>query len=198
MIFCRCCTGMREILIKNMVCRHCIEAVRNVMMQAGFGVVDVELGKAVVDAGIDDGDFERKLEKVDVLLHEQGFERIVDNDAYIVEKTKHAVLEHVRMKNECRLNLSACIESHLGMSYDSVSRVFSRVEGRTVEKYQIALKIEYVKELLSDTSLTIADVAFKAGYSSSAHLSRQFKEVTGMTPTEYQNSSRDRRPLNEV
>lgn len=189
---------MREILIRNMVCRHCIEAVRNVMAQAGFGVVDVELGKAVVDAGIDDRDFERRLEKVDVLLHEQGFERIVDNDAYIVEKTKHAVLEHVRMKNECRLNLSACIESHLGMSYDSVSRVFSRVEGRTIEKYQIALKIEYVKELLSDTSLTIADVAFKAGYSSSAHLSRQFKDVTGMTPTEYQNSSRDRRPLNEL
>lgn len=189
---------MREILIRNMVCRHCIEAVRNVMAQAGFGVADVELGKAVVDAGIDDRDFERRLEKVDVLLHEQGFERIVDNDAYIVEKTKHAVLEHVRMKNECRLNLSACIESHLGMSYDSVSRVFSRVEGRTVEKYQIALKIEYVKELLSDTSLTIADVAFKAGYSSSAHLSRQFKDVTGMTPTEYQNSSRDRRPLNEL
>ncbi|MDE6135803.1 MAG: AraC family transcriptional regulator, partial [Muribaculaceae bacterium] len=95
--------------------------------------------------------------------------------------------------------LSACIEEHLGQSYDTLSRLFSQREGRTIEKYHIALKIDYVKELLSLRNMTLAEIADMTGYSGAAHLSRQFKAVTGMTPGEYvRNASFARTPLTEL
>lgn len=116
----------------------------------------------------------------------------------LVEKIKRAVIEHVRQPGECRLNLSACLERHIGATYDTMSRVFSAHEGRTLEKYQMAQRVEWVKELLGYGQYTISEIADMTGYSSTAHLSRQFKSVTGLTPTEYLRTSMERRGLNEV
>ncbi len=79
-----------------------------------------------------------------------------------------------------------------------MSRVFSAHEGRTLEKYQMAQRVEWVKELLGYGQYTISEIADMTGYSSTAHLSRQFKSVTGLTPTEYLRTSMERRGLNEV
>jgi len=117
-----------------------------------------------------------------------GFELITDADERLVEAIKHAVMHHLRDEEECRLNLSACIAGHIGVSYDQASRVFSRIEGRTIERYHILQKVEYVKELLGYADRTLSEIADRTGYSSAAHLSRQFKDVTGMTPTQYLNS----------
>ncbi len=168
-----------EILIRNMVCRHCVATVERALKEAGFEVKQVELGKAVVDCS------ESDIPAIGRILADNDFELITDPDTKLVEDIRHAVLEHVRNIGECRLNLSACLADKLHVSYDHASRVFSRLEGRTIEKYQILQKIEYVKELIDERTHTLAEIADIAGYSSVAHLSRQFKDTTGMTPTQY-------------
>lgn len=187
-----------EILIKNMVCRHCVAAVRKALEQLGLEIRSVELGHADFEMP-SDSDKETLLGNIDKAFAPLGFERITDSDTATVERVKAAVLHHIRDEYECRFNLSACIEEHVGMNYDQASRIFSRVEGRTVERYSILQKIEYVKELLGYGDRTLAEIADITGYSSAAHLSRQFKDVTGMTPTQYLHSSAEnRKSLDEV
>lgn len=82
-----------------------------------------------------------------------------------MDKVKLAVLHHVRDQEECHYNLSACIEKHVGVAYDTLSRIFSQNEGRTIERYHIAQKVERVKELLGYKELTLAEIAFRTGYS---------------------------------
>lgn len=176
-----------EIFIRNMVCRHCVSTVERAFREAGLAVNSVILGKADVDCP-PDVSAEDFLKKVDTILIENDFERIADPDLCLVEEIKRAVIAHVRSRGECRLNLSACISEKLPVSYDNASRVFSRIEGRTIERYHIAQKIEFVKELLAEPALSLAEIADIAGYSSVAHLSRRFKEETGMTPGKYQSS----------
>lgn len=138
-----------------------------------------------------------KLQKLDEELALRGFERITDQAEKLIERTKLAILEHVR-DERCRFNLSACLQDHLDVDYSTISKLFSSREGRTIEKYAIAQRVEYVKELLSYRQLNISEIADKTGYSSVAHLSRQFKSVTGMTPSYFLKNSTARIPLNEV
>ncbi len=173
-----------EIIVGNMVCRHCVSTLRHALEAAGFDVADVELGRAVINTA-PATDETQTLAAIDKILADNDFVRIADRDAGMVDRIKHAVIEHVRNVNDCRLNLSACLSDKLGVSYDHASRIFSRLEGRTIEKYHIAQKIEYVKELIGERRLTLAEIADEVGYSSVAHLSRQFKDVTGMTLSQY-------------
>ncbi|MBD5218654.1 MAG: AraC family transcriptional regulator [Muribaculaceae bacterium] len=170
-----------EILIKNMVCRHCVAAVTRILEQLGIPYTTVEIGRVELPAMPSDA----VLDAFSDALAREGFERILDPADALVERIKHTVRHHVRTEDQCRLNLSGCLEKRLHQSYDTLSRAFSQHEGRTIEKYHIALKIDLVKELLADASMTLAEIADRVGYSSAAHLSRQFKNVTGMTPTEY-------------
>ena len=181
--------------IKGMVCRHCMEAVEAALAAAGIAGATVSLGGAEIpSAAADDADTMRRL---DFQLAGRGFERLADAEAQLVERAKLVIIEHVR-EGDCRLNLSACLQSHLNCDYSVISRVFSAREGRTVEKYAIAQRVEYVKELLSYRQLTISEIADKAGYSSVAHLSRQFKSLTGLTPTDFMRAALPRIPINQV
>lgn len=164
-----------------MVCRHCAAAVAAILRRLDIPFADVAVGTVELPE-MPEGE---KLARLDAALAAEGFERLTDAASATVERVKQAVRSHVRDHAECRLNLSACLEEHLGIPYDTLSRLFSQMEGRTVEKYHMAVKTDRVKELLADPSLTLAEIADMTGYSSSAHLSRQFKSVTGMTPTEY-------------
>lgn len=177
-----------------MVCHHCIEAVNRVLRSAGLTPTAITLGRAEINEQLDDS----ALRMLDRLLENDGFSRIVDAESRLVERTKRAVIDHVRQSHECRLNLSACLEKQLSIPYDTISRVFSSHEGRTLEKYQMAQRVEWVKELLGYGQMTISEIADSTGYSSVAHLSRQFKNITGLTPTEYLRSSMHRTGLNEV
>lgn len=178
-----------------MVCRHCVAAVTGILERLHIPFESVEIGSAKVDDTALD---EETLARLDKELQKEGFERVVDSDSMTVEKIKHAVLHHVRDEEECHLNLSACIEERVGMPYDTLSRIFSQKEGRTIEKYHIAQKIERVKELLGYGQMNLAEIADRTGYSSASHLSRQFKQITGLTPSEYIRVAPDRKPLNEV
>jgi len=167
-----------------MVCRHCVAAVTGTLEGLGMSDIAVDLGRATFT--LPEGMPEKEaLRRIDKALESNGFERIADRDEQIVEGVKHAVIHHLRDEEECHYNLSVCIADHLGVSYDQASRIFSRLEGRTIERYSILQKVEYVKELLGYGNRSLAEIADKTGYSSAAHLSRQFKEVTGMTPSQY-------------
>ena len=115
----------------------------------------------------------------------------------LVEAAKQVIIDHVR-NHDCRFNLSACLQDHLNTDYSTLSKIFSATEGRTIEKYSIAQRVEFAKELLSYGEMTISEVADRAGYSSVAHLSRQFKTQTGMTPSQFQKLRPERIPLNDA
>lgn len=181
-----------------MVCRHCVSAVTRALEGLGMSDIEVDLGHASfsLPEGMPD---QEALRRIDIVLEANGFERIADRDEQIVEDVKHAVIHHLRDEKECKYNLSVCIADHLGVSYDQASRIFSRLEGRTIERYGILQKVEYVKELLGYGDHSLAEIADRTGYSSAAHLSRQFKEVTGMTPSQYiASGASQRRSLDSV
>lgn len=180
--------------IKNMVCRHCVAALTGLLDSLGIAHGEVRIGSADIDADLDAS----QLANLDRALAELGFERITDADEALVEATKHAIMEHVRDADHCRLKISACIADHVGASYDTLSRMFSRHEGRTIEQYTMAQRVEYVKELLGYGERTLTEIADIAGYSSAAHLSRQFKAVTGMTPTAWLALNPPRTSLDKV
>ena len=185
-----------EVLIKNMVCRHCVAAVERIFKDLGIGDASVTLGAAHVP---DSQAASLDMEQLDKELRSNGFERIVDRNSQIVEQVKRVIIRHVRIERNCPLNVSACLEKHLDVAYDTASRIFSAVEGRTIERYFIVQKIELVKELLAYNQMTLSEIADMTGYSSVSHLSRQFKEVTGMTPSQYLRQPEGRRkPLSEV
>jgi transcriptional regulator, araC family len=101
--------------------------------------------------------------------------------------------------NKLSFNLSEILSSELGRDYGALSRLFSEVEGRTIEKFFIAQKIERVKELLVYDELTLSEIAYQLNYSSVAHLSNQFKKVTGLTPSFFkQIKDNKRKSLDEV
>lgn len=154
----------------------------------------MELGKATVAGTLSS----KQRESLESSLKELGFELLTDPETQLVERAKHLVMRHVREEEGHHHNLSECIERNLNVSYDTVSRIFSQREGRTLEKYHIAQKIERVKELLQHDEYTLSEIAYMVDYSSVAHLSRQFKSVTGMTPTEYLRGPRERKDLNEI
>ena len=180
--------------IKGMVCHPCVEAVAAAATAAHLPGAQVRLGEAdVPDAEITAD----KLSALDEQLAMRGFKRITNPTDQLIERTKLAILQHVRDEG-CRFNLSACLQDHLEVDYSTISKLFSAREGRTIEKYAIAQRVEYVKELLSYRQLNISEIADKTGYSSVAHLSRQFKSVTGMTPSAFLKNCSARIPLNEV
>lgn len=169
------------VIISDMVCRHCVAAVEGALDRAGIPYEAVEIGKIYLKTPLTADE----AAVLDAELEPLGFHRIDSDEEAIVQSAKLAVMHHVRDESDCRLKLSACIEARLGMSYAAVSRLFSQREGRTIEKYHQAQKVERVKELLQQGHRSLDEIADIVGYSSGAHLSRRFKDITGMTPTEY-------------
>ncbi len=178
-----------------MVCNHCVEALRNALTQSGFNVMDAGLGYAELK---DDSLDEDQIKRIRVTLKGVGFELIEGRNREVVELVKHEILRHISSDEPCPQTLSHCIAEATGQDYKSVSRLFSALEGRTIEKFYITAKIEKVKELLSYGDVPLSEIAYRLGYSSVAFLSRQFKQETGMTPSQYRESRHDRRSLAEL
>lgn len=184
---------MIAMTIKNMVCRHCVSALENCLDTLGIKHGKVEIGRVELEELNAEG-----FARLDEALNDLGFVRAGSHDEAIVEQIKLAVRHHVRSVDHCRLKLSACIEEQTGLPFERVSRIFSRLEGRTVENYAIAQRVELVKELLAYGGESLAAIADRTGYSSAAHLSRQFKSITGMTPGQYQKLRPARTSLDSI
>lgn len=181
--------------VGNMVCQHCVRTLRAFLQDSGLHVLDAGLGYAIVD---EHGLSPERMAAIDSGLKALGFERIVDHARLVAEQVKKVIISHLGSSEPCHLNISECIEKAIGQDYKSISRAFVQAEGRTIEKYRIAVTVEKVKELLSYGNLSLSEIAYRLGYSSAAHLSSQFKKVTGLTPSQYSAAILPRRPLSEV
>ena len=183
--------------IKNMVCNRCIRVVTEELTNLGLHLKTVELGEAVVEDEPDDD----KLKEIDKVLKENGFELIDDRKGQLIDHIKTVIIEliHYRKEMDEHINFSDFISKEVGYDYSYLSNLFSSVEGTTIEKYIIHQKIEKAKELLVYDELTLSEIAWQMGYSSVQHLSRQFKKVTGLTPSHFKKVKENRRkPLDEV
>ncbi len=118
----------------------------------------------------------------------------------MVDRVKRVLIEMSRRDDGVRGNLPEMLMEEMrawSVTYGSLSRLFSSMEGRTIENYFMSLRVERVKELIKYGQQTLSEIAYDTGYSSVAHLSRQFKQHTGMTPTEFR-SMGVRKPLQDV
>jgi len=170
--------------------------VKNVFEGLGYTPIHVILGEVETDRDIRKTDLHKLKEK----LTGYGFEIIDDTKSRIIEKIKTIIIELVHYNEEAiKVNYSNYLESQLQREYNYLSNLFSEVTGGTIEKYIINQKIERVKELLVYNELTLSEIAYKLGYSSIAHLSGQFKKVTGLTPGHFrQIKENKRKPLDKV
>jgi len=183
--------------IKNMVCPRCIETVDRIFRDNGFEVDSVKLGEIEVSPEPDSA----QLEKLSEQLYRSGFELLTDRNSRITGRIKSEIIRLVHHSNEqfLQVNLSEHLSALIGTDYSTISHLFSSVEGITIEKFTILQKIEKVKELLSYGELTIGEIAFKLGYSSGAHLSSQFKKITGMSPVQYKKlKNKERNSLDTI
>jgi AraC family transcriptional regulator len=191
---------MTTLFIKNMVCNRCIMVVKQELERHGLHPEKVSLGEVSIreEALTDD-----QQNKLDAALVNLGFERIDDRKARLIESIKNRVIQviHHSDKVNLKVNWSSLLSEEMHYEYNYLSNLFSGVEGITLEQYIIKQKIEKVKELLFYDELSLSEIADKLGYSSVAHLSGQFKKITGFTPSEMKKSrdiDHNRKPLDSV
>ena len=183
--------------VKNMVCPRCIETVDRIFREIGFDVKSVKLGEIKISPEPN----ATQLAQLSEQLQKNGFELLTDRKSKIAGQVKSEIIHLVHHSDEqlLQVNLSEHLSNLIGSDYSTISHLFSSAKGITIEKFTILQKIERVKELLSDGELTISEIAFKLGYSSSAHLSSQFKKVTGITPRHYKDMKiKERKSLDQI
>jgi AraC family transcriptional regulator len=182
--------------IKNMVCDRCILVVRQQLEQLKYTVQDVQLGVANISPDPD----ESGLLEIASVLKLFGFELIDNEKEQLVERIKTLIVQHVHYTDLSKnhANFSDLLSAHLFKEYAYLSRLFSDYEDITVEKYIIQQKVEKVKELMGYGLLNLNEIAYHMGYSSSAHLSAQFKSITGLTPSQYKSSEQMRKPIDKI
>ncbi len=163
-----------------MVCSRCKMAVKAELENVGLHPVSVELGEAVVL----ESNIKNVIQDLQLNLESLGFSLMDDKKSKTIDKIKNLIIDIVQNKNnQIKTNLSDYLTEHLFQDYGSLSKLFSEVEGITIEKYCINQKIEKVKELLMYDEMTLNEIAFLLNYSSVGHLSNQFKKVTGFSPS---------------
>lgn len=184
--------------IKNMVCNRCIMAVEKLFNKLDIPVERVFMGRVEIrPSAIND----MKLQTLRKELEKLGFELIDSRRHKLIEQIKNLIIERIHHGSieENNSSWSDLISNELHYDYKYLSRLFSSSEGVTIEHYIINQKIEKVKELIVYDELTLSQISYKLGYSSVAHLSGQFKKVTGMNPSDFKKMGiSQRKPLDEV
>lgn len=165
-----------------MVCDRCKSSVEQILKALNLDYSEVKLGEVTLKKLPEAGQKQELTQQ----LAQQGFELLEDRDSRLINKIKSEVIRFVHhAKDLTGHTLSGHLSVHLNKEYSSLSKLFSTVEGRTIEQYYIQQRIEKAKELLIYDELNLSEIAFELGYSSVAHLSAQFKKITGMTPTAF-------------
>lgn len=174
-----------KLYIKNMVCSRCIMVVKSEFEKLGLPAIAVELGEVELEYEITESQKDILLQN----LQNLGFDLIDDKKTKTVERIKNLIVDLVHHKNnDLKINLSEYLSENLNQDYNSLSNLFSEVENTTIEKYFISQKIEKVKELLVYNEHSLSEIADILNYSNVAHLSNQFKKITGFTPTSFKQS----------
>jgi AraC-like DNA-binding protein len=179
-----------------MVSNRCKLAVKEELKKLGLHYVFVDLGEVKIKESI-------SIEKRELLklnLHQSGLELMDDKKAMLIEKIKTIIIEMVHHTDEIlKINFSDYLSSKMNHDYTYLSNLFSESQATTIEHYIILHKTERIKELIIDGENNITEIAWKMGYSSVAHLSNQFKKVTGQSPSFYrQLKNKHRCPIEEI
>jgi AraC-like DNA-binding protein len=173
-----------------MVCGRCKMVVKSELEKLGLHAISVELGEVELQEAITDSQKEVLLKNLKAF----GFDFIDDKKSKTIEKVKNLIVDLVHHKNsELKINLSDYLVEKLNQDYSTLSNLFSEIENTTIEKYFISQKIEKVKELLIYNELSLSEIADILNYSNIAHLSNQFKKITGFTPTYFKKSKDKKR-----
>jgi AraC-like DNA-binding protein len=179
-----------------MVSNRCKLAVKQELKRLGLHFIVVDLGEVEIMEDLS----EEKREELKTGLASSGLELMDDKRAILIEKIKDIIIKMIHHSDEIiKINFSDYLSEKLNHDYTYLANLFSEVQGTTIEHFIIAHKIERIKELIIYNELNITEIAFKMNYSSVAHLSNQFKKVTGLSPSHFKNLKDKRRsPIEEV
>lgn len=179
-----------KIYIKNMACESCKVFVKEALEELDIKPVKVELGEIETKENISD---EEKLE-LNKKIKKVGLELLEKKQGVLIEKIRKVMVDYV-YKSDTKPNLkfSVLLSEELDQNYTYLANFFSEIEATTIEQFIIALKIERIKELIIFGEDSFSEIAYKLHYSSVAHLSTQFKKVTGLTPSHFKALKEKRR-----
>ncbi len=179
-----------KLYIKYMVSIRCKMIVKSELAKLGINHSMVELGEANTIEDVTDA----QLNELRIALMKSGLELMDDKKSILIEKIKNVIVELVHYTEEnLKINFSEFLSEKLDYDYTYLSNLFSEVQGTTIEKFIIFHKIERVKELIVYDELNLSEIAFKMHYSSVAHLSNQFKKITGLTPSHFKKLKQKKR-----
>ncbi len=179
-----------------MVSARCKMKVKEELKKLGLHFIIVDLGEVEIMENIS----AEQREQLKIALLNSGLELMDDKRAILIEKIKNVITEMIHYSDELpKMNYSDRISEKLNYDYTYLSNLFSEVKGITIQQFIIIHKIERAKELLMYNELSLTEISYKLHYSSVAHLSNQFKKVTGLSPSHFkQLKDKRRRPIEEI
>lgn len=179
-----------KLYVKFMVSLRCKMIVKEALGRLGLRHTDVELGMVEVLDTIS----EEQRDALKAELMRSGLELLDDKRSILIERIRNVITEMIHHSDELpKVNYSDFISGKLGYDYTYLSNIFSEVQGVTIQQFIIVNKIERVKELLLYDELTLTQISYKLHYSSVAHLSNQFKKVTGLSPSFFKQLKQERK-----
>lgn len=181
---------LSRLFIKGMVCQRCIMVVRSELQAIGLIPQKVDLGEVTVISATGTVDTDQVASRLLPL----GFQLLEDRKLAVVRQVKELVAEVYSGAFDfpIQFRFSELVAKRISRDYDAVSSLFALTEHKTVEQYIIGYRVEKIKEMLVYSDQTLADIAFQLNYSSVGHLSRQFRQVTGLTPSHFRNIRKSR------
>ncbi|MDO8927598.1 MAG: AraC family transcriptional regulator [Bacteroidota bacterium] len=185
-----------KLYIKYMVSNRCKVAVKDELKKLGLHYIMVDLGEVEIMENLSD----EAREQLKAALFSIGFELIDDKRSVLIERVKNIIIEMIYHSNEeIKIKFSNYLSERLNYNYTYLANLFSEVQGITIEQFIISHKIEKIKELIIYGELNITEIAWKMNYSSVAHLSNQFKKMTGLSPSHFKQLKEKRRsPIDEI
>jgi len=185
-----------KLFIKYMVSSRCKMAVKDELKKLGLHFIVVDLGEVEIMETITT----EQREELKIGLLNSGLELMDDKRAVLIGKIKNAIIEMVHYTDEpIKVNFSDYLSEKLNHDYTYLANLFSEVQGTTIEHFIINHKIERIKELIIYDELNITEIAWKMNYSSVAHLSNQFKKMTGLSPSHFkQMKSKQRNQIEDI
>lgn len=164
--------------------------VKNELEKLGLHHTSIELGMIEIEGNIND-ELKNVLKRN---LAKSGLELMDDKKSILIDRIKNVIIEMIHYSEEVpKVNYSEYISEKLGYDYTYLSNLFSEVKGITIQHFIIKHKIEKVKELILYNELNLTEISYRLHYSSVAHLSNQFKKVTGHTPSYYKKLGKKRK-----
>jgi AraC-like DNA-binding protein len=179
-----------KIYVKNMACESCKIFVKEVLEELHITSVKVGLGEIETKNDVTDED----KQKLNTKIRRAGLELLEKKNGALIEKIRAVIVDYVyKSDDQPNAKFSILLSERLNHDYGYLANFFSEVEATTIEQYLIALKIERIKELILFDELSFTQISYKLKYSSVAHLSNQFKKITGLTPTHFKKLKEKRR-----